>query len=340
MASQDMGSKAVRPAHDGAERKVPTWRAVLARIMRVREAALVGFILVVSLVLTLLTPTFLTTQNMRVILTGLALDAVIAVGMTMVLVSGGVDLSVGSVFACSGIVVAKLFNLGLPAWAAVSGAILVALFWGFFSGFLITKVGISPLISTLGVMGMARGVVYVITSGRVLAGLPDGFQHIGQGTTLGVPNVIWLAAIVVIAGDFLLRRSRVLRQVFYIGGNERAARLSGINVNRVKLGVYILIALLCGIAGIMETSRFASAISPMGTGKELTAISACVIGGASMAGGEGTVLGGFLGLFLLGLIRDGLILNDVSVYWQQLIQAAILVLAVAFDVLTRRRRRV
>ncbi|MBM4430123.1 MAG: ABC transporter permease [Chloroflexi bacterium] len=190
MARQNRGSRAFSPAQDGAQAKMPAWRAVLATIMRVREAALVAFILVVSVVLTLSTPHFLTMQNMRVILTGLALDAVIAVGMTMVLVSGGVDLSVGSVFACSGIVVAKLFNLGWPAWAAVLGAMLVALFWGSFTGFLITKVGINPLISTLGVMGMARGVVYVITSGRVIAGLPDSFQRIGQGTILGIPNVI------------------------------------------------------------------------------------------------------------------------------------------------------
>ncbi len=322
------------------EGKGPVWRTVLTRVMRVREAALMLFLLLVSFVLTLSTPYFLTLQNMRVILTGLALDAVIAVGMTITLVSGGIDLSVGSVFACSGIVVAKLINVGFPVWSAVLVAVLVGLGWGLLTGLLITKVGINPLISTLGTMGMARGVVYVITSGRVLAGLPDSFQRVGQGRILGVPNVIWMAAVVVLTGDFLLRRSRMLRQVFYVGGNERAARLSGININRVKLGVYAITALLSGAAGVVETSRFASAISPMGTGKELTAISACVIGGASLSGGEGTVLGAFFGLLLLGLIRDGLILNDVSVYWQQLIQAAILVLAVAFDVLTRRRRNV
>jgi len=242
------------------------------------------------------------------------------------------------VFACSGVVVAKLINAGWAVLPATAAAIVVGMAWGFVSGFLITKIGVNPLISTLGVMGMARGVVYVITSGRVISNLPESFKVWGQGDLAGVPKLIWVAVFVVLLGDFLTRRSRLLRQVFYVGGSEKAAKLSGINIARIKLGVYLFTGFLCGIAGVLETSRFGSASSLAGQGKELTAISACVIGGASLSGGEGSVLGAFLGLILLGLVRDGLILNDVSVYWQGLIQAVILVLAVAFDVWTRRRR--
>jgi ribose transport system permease protein len=313
-------------------------RGAFRRVTSVREAALITFILFISLVLGVTTPNFVSTQNILSTLTGLALDAVIATGMAVVMVSGGIDLSVGSVFACSSIVVAKMINLGLPVLAAVAIGIVTALFWGTINGLLITRVGLNSLISTLGTMGMARGLVYVITSGRILSNLPASFEAVGQGAFLGVPNVIWLALVVIAVGDLLLRRSRVMRQFFYLGGNEKAARLSGLNINRLKMGAYILIALLAGLAGIFETSRFGSAMAPMGTNKELTAISACVIGGASMSGGEGSVVGAFLGLILLGLVRDGLILNDVSVYWQGLIQAAILVAAVSFDVLTRRRR--
>jgi ribose transport system permease protein len=289
-------------------------------------------------VLTLTNPNFLTVDNFLVILSGLAMDAVIAVGMTLVMISGGIDLSVGSVFACAGVVLAKLVNLGTPWPIAVLAALGTSLGWGVLSGVLITRVGVNPLISTLGVMGMARGVVYVITTGQVISNLPDSFKMMGQGDVLGVPKLVWIAVVVVIIGDFMARRSKSLRQLFYVGGSEKAARLSGINVNRSRMGVYMLIALLCGVAGVLETSRFGSASSLAGIGKELTAISACVIGGASLSGGEGSVVGAFLGLILLGLVGDGLILNDVSVYWQGLIRAIILVMAVAFDVWTRRRR--
>jgi len=312
-------------------------RGAFRRVASVREAALIAFILFLSLVLGVTTPNFVSVQNFIATFTGLALDAVISAGMAVVMVSGGIDLSVGSVFACSSIVVAKLINLGLPPLAAVALGMLTALAWGAINGLLITRVGLNSLISTLGTMGMARGVVYVVTSGRILSNLPDTFEKIGQSAFLGVPSVIWLAGVVIALGDILLRRSRVMRQFFYLGGNEKAARLSGLNIDGLKMGAYILIALLSGLAGIFETSRFGSAMAPMGTGKELTAISACVIGGASMSGGEGSVVGAFLGLILLALVRDGLILNDVSVYWQGLIQAAILVAAVSFDVLTRRR---
>ncbi|MGA2642149.1 MAG: ABC transporter permease [Spirochaetia bacterium] len=323
----------------GMNRLLEALRWGFRKVALVREAALIVFLVLVSLLLGVTTPNFASLQNAIVILTGLALDAVITVGMLVVMVSGGIDLSVGSVYACSAIIVAKMLNFGLPVLPAILIAIVVAFAWGAISGLLVTKVGISPLIATLGTMGMARGIVYIVTSGRVLANLPDSFNLIGQSAMLKVPNVIWLGLLVVILGDFLLRRSRLLRKYFYLGGNENAAKLSGLNIDRLKMGAYILCALLSGIAGVFAASRFGSAISPMGTGAELTEISACVIGGASLSGGEGTVLGSFLGLVLLALVRDGLILNDVSVYWQGFIQAAILVVAVSFDVLTRRRRR-
>jgi ribose transport system permease protein len=333
-----MSSSYGTPAEE-LQAKAPAWRQVLRAVTGIREGSLLLFILVAALFLSLTNANFLTVDNFLVILSGLAMDAVIAVGMTLVMISGGIDLSVGSVFACAGVVLAKLINLGAPWPVAVLAALLVSAGWGVLSGTLITRVGVNPLISTLGVMGMARGVVYVITTGQVISNLPDSFKTLGQGEILGIAKLIWVAVIIVIIGDFLARRSRVLRQLFYVGGSEKAARLSGININRAKMGVYILIAFLCGVAGVLETSRFGSASSLAGAGKELTAISACVIGGASLSGGEGSVVGSFLGLILLGLVGDGLILNDVSVYWQGLIRAVILVMAVAFDVWTRRRRR-
>jgi len=323
---------------DLAKAETPAWRRVIGAVTGIREGSLIVFILLASLVLTLTNANFLTVDNFLVILSGLAMDAVIAVGMTLVMISGGIDLSVGSVFACAGVVLAKLVNLGTPWPIAVLAALVTSLGWGVLSGVLITRVGVNPLISTLGVMGMARGVVYVITTGQVISNLPDSFKMMGQGDVLGVPKLVWIAVVVVIIGDFMARRSKSLRQLFYVGGSEKAARLSGINVTRSRMGVYMLIALLCGVAGVLETSRFGSASSLAGVGKELTAISACVIGGASLSGGEGSVVGAFLGLILLGLVGDGLILNDVSVYWQGLIRAIILVMAVAFDVWTRRRR--
>ncbi len=314
------------------------WRPLLHQLFQVREMTLLFLVLGCGIVFGLTVPNFASLGNALSIADTLVFDLMITTGMTMALVSGGFDLSVGSIFASSGVVVALSMVAGLPIWLSVLVALLSAAAWGLLNGLVITKIGVNPLLTTLATMGMARGFVYILTEGRVVTGFPDAFTDPGQASLGGVSVLVWIALLVVIIADLLLRKSAVLRQLYYIGSNEQAARLSGINVERARIGVYLITALLAGLAGILSTSKFSAAIPLMGTGVELKAIAAAVIGGASLYGGEGTVLGGTLGLIFLSLIQSVLVLLNISVYWQGFIAGSVLLAAVSFDVLIHKRR--
>jgi ribose transport system permease protein len=303
-------------------------RQLLARLVGVREATLLVLVLGCGLIFGLTVPHFGSSANMLSIADTLVFDLIITAGMTIALVSGGFDLSVGSVFASSGVVVAVAMSAGLPVWLSILLALLTAAVWGLINGFAITRIGVNPLLTTLATMGMARGFVFIITEGRVISGFPDSFSQPAQASIGGVSVLVVVAIMVVIVADLLLRKSAALRDLYYIGSNERAARIS----------VYLSTALLAGAAGILSTAKFSAAIPLMGTGAELKAISAAVIGGASLYGGEGTVLGGALGLVFLAFIQSVLVLLNVSVYWQGFIAGAVLLVAVSFDVLMHKRR--
>jgi ribose transport system permease protein len=313
--------------------------SLLRRIVRVREMTLLVLVIGCGLVFALTVPNFGSLGNMLSIADTLVFDLMITTGMTIALVSGGFDLSVGSVFASSGVTVAVAMVAGLPIWLSVVVALLAAAGWGLLNGLAITKIGVNPLLTTLATMGMARGSVYIITEGRVISGFPDAFSEPAQISIGPVSVLVIVAVAVVFVADVLLRKATFLRQLYYIGSNERAARVSGINVELGRIIVYLTTALLAGLAGILSTAKFSAAIPLMGTGAELRAIAAAVIGGASLYGGEGTVLGGALGLVFLAFIQAVLILLDVSVYWQGFIAGAVLLTAVSFDVLTHKRRQ-
>ncbi len=308
----------------------------LSRLFRAREATLVVMIVLIAIVLQLITGRFFTTPNLNAITLGFSTSAIIVFGMTMALVSGGFDLSVGSVFAVGGVVAASAMRAGLPIGISMLCGVGVGVLAGFINGLLITKVQINPFITTLGMMGIARGVGLAITEGTTLAGLPSEFYVYGQGKTLDVPNLIWIALFVILIGDFLMRRSSAFRQIYYVGGNEEAARLSGINVNRVKIAVHTLSGMLAALAGVLSISRFTVADPGSGSGEELRIIAACIIGGCSLRGGRGTVIGGFFGLIFVGFINNGMILLRVPVYWQQLSMGVVLLMAVGFDTLSQR----
>jgi ribose transport system permease protein len=308
----------------------------LVRLMRVREAALVVLIMVIALVLQLITGRFFTVPNLNAISLGFATSAIMVFGMTAALASGGFDLSVGSVFALGGVTVATFLHSGLPIPVAVLGGLGIGLVAGLINGLLITKVQINPFITTLGMMGIARGVSLAVTEGTIVAGLPPGYFVFGQGKTLEIPNLILIALLVIIIGDVLMRRASAFRQIYYVGGNEEAARLSGINVDRVKIAVYTLSGFLAALAGVLSVSRFTVGDPGSGSGEELRIIAACIIGGCSLKGGKGTVIGGLFGLIFVGFINNGLILLRVPVYWQQLSMGVVLLLAVGFDTLSQR----
>lgn len=308
----------------------------LARLVRAREFTLVAMIVVIGAALQLITGRFFTTPNLSAISLGFATSAIIVFGMTAALVSGGFDLSVGSVFALGGVTVATALRADIAIPIAMLLGIGVGVLAGLVNGLLITKVQINPFITTLGMMGIARGISLAVTEGTTLAGLPTEFYVFGQGRTFDIPNLILIGLFTILIGDLLMRRSSAFRQIYYVGGNEEAARLSGINVDRVKLGVFVLSGMLAALAGVMSVSRFTVADPGTGQGEELRIIAACIIGGCSLRGGKGTVIGGLFGLIFVGFINNGLILLRVPVYWQQLSMGVVLLLAVGFDTLSQR----
>ncbi len=314
----------------------------LKQIVRAREFFLVVLIIFIAIVLHLETGHFLTGRNMRAIALGFSAHGIMAVGMAAALVSGGFDLSVGSVYAVGGVVTAVALREdmalgGLPIELAMALGTLAGVIAGLINGLLITKAGINPFITTLGMMSIARGVGYVITEGSPIARLPQEFFKYGQGAAFfGIPNVIVIALVIIFIGDILMRRSAVFRQIYYVGGNPEAARLSGINVDRVRIGVFTLSGMLAAFAGVLSVSRFTVADPGTGMGFELQVIAACIIGGASLNGGKGTVLGALLGLIFVGFINNGMVQLRVPVYWQNLAMGVILLVAVGSDTLSQR----
>jgi ribose transport system permease protein len=257
--------------------------------------------------------------------------------MTVLMVAGGFDLSVGSTVAMTGAVAAYCLRAGMPLGVAILVALTVGAAIGVANGLIIARVGINPFITTLGMMSIVRGLLMVVTHGNNITGLPASFKAIGQGTVFGVQHPILIAAVLVIAGDVALRKTRFLRQFYYLGGNEKAARLSGIPVRFLKVFNYALVGGLCALAGVVMTARLGAATVTAGTGLELKVISAVIIGGASLQGGEGTVFGAFLGTLLMAVLVNGLTLLGVDVFWNTLVIGATLLLAVLIDTLTRPR---
>ena len=277
-------------------------------------------------------PYFLSRANLFAVLLSLSFEALIGVAMMNLMICGGFDMSVGSVVGFSGAVVAMLMKNGVMVPVAVLIALLLGACVGFFNGFVVSKVGINPFVTTLASLSLFRGLTMIITGGRNISPLPDSFNAIGQTQLFGIIQlpIIYMLALVIV-GDILIRKSRFFRRNYYIGGNEKAARLSGIPVDRMKILSFVLTGLFAAAAGVVMTSRLGSASTTSGTGLELRVITAVIIGGASLSGGEGTVIGAFLGSLLMALIMNALTLLNVDVYWQTFIIGATLLTAVLID---------
>ncbi len=315
--------------------------ALAARIGAVfafRETILILVLVVGGAVMTAASSVFLTWPNLEAILLGLSVEGPIVVGMAILLVSGGLDLSVGSTLAFAGVVVGLLTVAGVPAVIAIVLSLLAALAVGMANGLLIAKMKMNPFIITLGMMITVRGLLLIIARGRAVLNLPDSFTVVGQGRFLGVQYPIYVVIILTVVGDLLLRNTRFFRQNYYVGGKEQAARLSGIKVDFLKIFNYCLVAVISGISGLMITARFGSSSLTVGSGIELRVLTAAVIGGASFNGGEGSVLGAMLGALFMGVLANSLNLLGVDVYWQNLVTGLMLILAVVFDTVNERRK--
>jgi len=311
----------------------------LRSITAYREFALVLVLFVMTIFMTLVSPVFFTKANIEAILLSLSVEATIAVGMVILLIAGGLDLSVGSILAFTGVVAGLCLTvLKLSAPLSIFIGLLAALLVGAVNGLLISKMKINPFIATLGMQITVRGLTLVLASGKAVLNLPPSFTVVGQGRLFGIQYPIYVMLVLVIVFDILMRNMRFFRQMYYIGGNEKAARLSGINVDWVQVLNYCLVGVLAGIAGVMITARFGSSSLTVGSGVELRVITATIIGGASLSGGEGSVFGAFLGALFMGVLANALNLLGVDVYWQNFVTGLILIIAVVVDVLNERRK--
>jgi ribose transport system permease protein len=319
----------------------PRSRSPLIKLLKMRETGLIAIILVLCIGMSFASPYFLTWVNMRAMVMAFAVEGIVVVGMTILLISGGIDLSVGSVTALAMVIAGWLFLQGIDPWVASAISIVACTGIGAFMGYFVTRVGLHHFIVSLAVMVIARGACLLMTGGRPIGlfTLPPEFKFIGQGAIGPIPLVIIIFLIVVLTFDFMLRRTTAFRKVFYTGSNEKAAAYSGIRTKRVIFLTTTLCSALCGVAGIIYMARFGSAQPTFGLGMELNVIAAAVIGGASLNGGSGTIFGAILGTVLLSVVSSSLALLDVSVYWQDIIRGSILLAAVSIDHYLNKRRR-
>lgn len=314
--------------------------------------ALIGLI-ILCIFLTIFTPHFLTIDNILNVGRQVSVTAIVAVGMTIVIVTAGIDLSVGSVVAFSGCVAAlgmvelpvflnELLGINIsPTLAIVIGitfGVLAGGLCGATNGVITSYLNITPFIATLGMMSIARGAALVITDGTPIDKLPEGVLYFGSGQILGIPVPIIIMILVALIGGLILRKTRLGRYAFAMGSNEEAVRLSGVNLKGYKTMIYVINGLLAGLAGIILMARVSSAQPMAGGLMELDAIAAVVIGGASLMGGRGTIFGTIVGAAIMGVLRNGLVLLDVSAFWQQLVIGCVIILAVTVDQVRHNKR--
>lgn len=299
-------------------------------------------LLILCLLISILSDKFLTMSNGWNVMRQISVNITISVGMTLIVLTAGIDLSVGSVLALCGAITAGLLKNGVPVPSAdlfvgftLLGAIVIGLLLGFslggFNGWVITKFKVPPFVATLAMLTIARGLTFLYTEGFPISGMGEKFAYLGTGWLFGIPVPVWISAIVVAIAWVITNKTRLGRYIYAIGGNESASRLSGINVNKVKIVVYSIAGGLAATGGILVTSRLDSAQPNAGVSYELDSIAAVVIGGTSLAGGKGSVLGTVLGAIIIGVLNNGLVLLNVSPFWQQVVKGAVILLAVIID---------
>lgn len=306
-------------------------------------------LIVLVIVFSFLNPTFLTPANIVIMAKHVAINAILGVGMTYVILTGGIDLSVGSIVGLAAMIVGGLLNEGLVLplfgvivyfhlWSLILIGLLVGVLMGAINGLIITRFNVAPFIATLGMLYAARGLALLRSNGNTfpnLVGRPElhntGFPGLGAGDFLSVNYSIWLMILFALVAIFLARKTPFGRQVYAIGGNERAAELSGVRVKRVKTIVYMISGFCAAMVGLIIASQLVAAHPATGTFFELNAIAAVVLGGTSLSGGRGSIGGTIIGAFVIGVLGDGLIGLGVSSFWQQVIKGAVIVLAVIID---------
>ena len=338
----EQSSKPANPTHDGSKAPLKPRRdggGVLRRILAFKEASILVIFFLLCAVLSLVSPYFLTVDNLTNVVRQFSMTAIISVGMTMVIITAGIDLSVGSIVGFAGCVTGWMLVDGYTVWFSIFVGLLVGILVGFVNGSLVVWIGLPPFIATLGTMGIARGLALVITRGYPIQPFPDEFLWIAQGYVGPIPVPVFVMAVVLILGHIFLSRTTSGRYLYCIGSNPVAARLSGINVNRTLMLAYTITGFVSAISAVILIARLSSAQADNGTGWELDVIAATIIGGASLGGGEGTILGAILGVLIIGTLRNGLVLMGISPFWQETVIGAVIILAVGIDKWTRQSRQ-
>ncbi len=299
---------------------------------------LLPFITLIALIvaLAIASPHFLTNTNLSSVVRQTAVINIMALGMTLIIVSGGIDLSVGAILAMGGLLGTMAMEKGYSIPAGIAVGIVTGCFWGFVNGMLTTRLRINPFIVTLGTLGIVRGLTLIISNGLPVHQIPQSFSFLGEGTVLGVPFVLWVLLACAGAMHVIMEHTRLGRYAFAIGSNPDAAFYAGIPVAFHVTAVYAIGGALTGLAGMIEASRLMTGQPTAGQGYELQAIAAVVIGGGSLRGGEGSVIGTLVGAFIMGLLSNGSDLLGISPYLQQAIIGAVIILAVSVDELRKR----
>ena len=304
-----------------------------------RDAGGLIVLLVLFGALTYASDEFLTGANLGNLARQVAVFGIIAVGQLLVIITAGIDLSVGSVLGLTGCITAELLVHGVPIVPAILGGLAAGAVIGTFNGVLVAYGKLPPFIVTLGMLGIARGAVLVLTDASTVQPLPESFANIANGSLLGLPNLLWMFVAVVVVTAFILRRTVFGRYIYAIGSNPESARLAGVPVTRVLVAVYAIAGLLAAVGGVLLTSRLNAGIPTGGTGYELNAIAACVIGGASLFGAKGGAYGAAAGALIVGTLNNGGNLLNIKTFYLQMIIGALILIAVAFDQYQGRRAR-
>ena len=287
--------------------------------------------------LSIASPHFLTNTNLSSVVRQTAVINIMALGMTLIIIAGGIDLSVGAILAFGGLMGTMAMERGYPILAGIFIGAFAGMLWGVVNGFLATRLNVNPFIVTLGTMGIARGLTLIVSNGLPVHQIPQRFSFLGEGNLLGVPFVLWIVVACALAVHVILEHTRLGRYAYAIGSNPDAAYYAGIPVAFHTTAVYAIGGLLTGLAGMVEASRLMTGQPTAGQGYELQAIAAVVIGGGSLRGGEGSVVGTLIGAFIMGLLSNGSDLLGISPYLQQAIIGAVIILVVWVDELRRRR---
>ena len=305
-----------------------------------REAGLLVFIVVLALLLQMRNSSFLTIENLNDLLTNTAILSILAIGMMLVIVTRGIDLSIGATLALSGMITAQTVSTypALPPLAAIALGTIIGLVCGSILGFFVSKWNILPIIATLGMMNVYRGLTYSVSGGSWISAhqMPPHFVNIATSSFLGINTLIVIAIVLYITFYYFVNHTRTGRQIYAVGSNPDAAKLSGINKDKILWLVYAIMGALSGLAGVLWVAKFASAQGDTAMGYELTVIAACVLGGVSIAGGVGKISGILLGSIFIGMLNNALPLLNVSPFWQMMIQGCVILIAVLANVLVKR----